>query len=273
LRFKFIYISIFVLAFAISPARAQEETKTETPTTQATPTPAPTPELSENEKKGIAIAESVILVYSQLQGSGGLDRIGKTLIEIGTLEYPTAEGTGSKSNYEYRSLRGDNLDSAKIRLDQRFPDAEFALIYDGKQIYGIYNKTKFAPTVEAVAAFSDRYWHGLPALLRYRSNSSKVIYDRDETRMGVEYSVIKLTDSSGRVTDYYVSKKSFRVMMLEYESRGVSYRRKFYDYNYAQNVLFPYRTVLWADNKKVEEQRTATITFGQEFAEEFFDVS
>ena len=34
---------------------------------------------------------------------------------------------------------------------------------------------------------------------------------------------------------------------------GVKYRRKFYDYNYAQGTLVPYRTVLWANDKQIEE--------------------
>ena len=243
------------------------------PAPSATPTPASTPALSENENKGIALAESVILVYSSLRGAQGLDRIGKTTVEYGTIEYVDALGKANVSKYERRAIRGESIDDAKIRLDQRFPDAQYALIYDGKKIFGVFNDTVFPPTSDAIASFSDRYWHGLSALMRYRSNKSKVVFDREEKIMGVEFAVIKVTDSSDRSTEFFVSKKSFRVMMLEYETRGKKYRRKFYDYNYAQNVLVPYRTVLWADNKKVEEQKTATITFGQELGDGLFDVS
>ena len=49
--------------------------------------------------------------------------------------------------------------------------------------------------------------------------------------------------------------------MLEYEDAGIKYRRKFYDYNYAQGTLVPYRTVLWANDKQIEETEIGTITF------------
>ncbi len=61
--------------------------------------------------------------------------------------------------------------------------------------------------------------------------------------------------------------------MLTYEDSGVKYRRKFYDYNYAQGTLVPYRSVLWADEKKVEETEIGTITFGQKVDEGLFKTS
>jgi len=62
-------------------------------------------------------------------------------------------------------------------------------------------------------------------------------------------------------------------MMLTYEDAGVKFRRKFYDFNYAQGTLVPYRTVLWANDKIVEETELGTITFGQKVDEGLFKVS
>jgi hypothetical protein len=59
-------------------------------------------------------------------------------------------------------------------------------------------------------------------------------------------------------------------MMLEYEDAGVKYRRKFYNYNYAQGTLVPYRSVLWAGDTVVEETEINTITFGQKVDEDIF---
>jgi hypothetical protein len=59
-------------------------------------------------------------------------------------------------------------------------------------------------------------------------------------------------------------------MMLEYEDGGVKYKRKFYNYNYAQGTLVPYRSVLWANDKVVEETQISTITFGQKVDEDLF---
>jgi hypothetical protein len=62
-------------------------------------------------------------------------------------------------------------------------------------------------------------------------------------------------------------------MILEYEQEGVKYRRKFYDYNYSQGTLVPYRTVLWANDKQIEESEILTITFGQRVEEDMFRAS
>jgi hypothetical protein len=48
------------------------------------------------------------------------------------------------------------------------------------------------------------------------------------------------------------------------------YRRKFYDYNYAQGTLVPFRTVLYAGDKQIEETQTLTITFGQKIEDNMF---
>jgi hypothetical protein len=52
-------------------------------------------------------------------------------------------------------------------------------------------------------------------------------------------------------------------MMLEYEEEGTKYRRKFYDYNIAQGTLVPYKSVLYAGDKIVEEIDIGTVTYGQ----------
>jgi hypothetical protein len=59
-------------------------------------------------------------------------------------------------------------------------------------------------------------------------------------------------------------------MMLTYEDGDVKYRRKFYDYNYAQGTLVPNRSVLWADDKLVEETEVLYVTYGQKVDEELF---
>lgn len=59
--------------------------------------------------------------------------------------------------------------------------------------------------------------------------------------------------------------------MLEYEDGGVKYLRKFYDYNYAQGTLVPFHSVLYVDDKIVEEIEVNTIVFGQKVEETLFD--
>jgi len=58
--------------------------------------------------------------------------------------------------------------------------------------------------------------------------------------------------------------------MLEYTEGDTKYARKFYDYNYAQGTLFPFRSVLFAGDRQVEETSVQTITFGQKVEEIMF---
>ena len=88
----------------------------------------------------------------------------------------------------------------------------------------------------------------------------------------MEYYLLDVTDKQSRKTRFYISAKTFRVMMLDYEDSGVKYRRKYYDYNYAQGTLVPYRTVLWADGKIVEETEIGTVTYGQKIDEALFSL-
>ncbi len=267
LRFKTILLLTVVLMASAVFAGAQE------PAADETAKPTPTPQLTENEVKGVQIVESVILVYSNLRGRQGLNQIRKTGLEIGTIQLRNDAGTVTKGEYEQRTVRGDSLKATKVRMDQSFPNARFALIYDGSTVFGVFNNEKFTPNADASQRFSNRLWYSLEALLGYYETESKVAFERDDTVMGVDYTVIKLTDKEERETFFYVSKKSFRVMMIEYEINGVKYLRKYYDYNYAQNTLFPYKTILWADGKIVEEQEIKTVTFGQEIGEQYFSLS
>lgn len=260
---------MLILALASVQILAQADPKGAAKEPARKPEVSPTP-LTGAALEGAKVVEASILVYSQFRGRLGMDQIRKTSVEYGSLEVTDMAGKVTKSEYEKRILRGENLESAKVRLDQRLPNARFALIYDGQKVFGVFDNTVFEPRADASTSFSNRIWHGIDALLRYRESGANVELDRDEKVMGVDYSVLNLESKNGIKTTFYVSKKTFRVMMLEYEDGGVKFKRKFYDYNYAQNTLFPYRTVLWANGKMIEEQDTSTITFGQEFGQDFF---
>lgn len=261
LRFKSLILFTVLFLSCFSLVSAQEENKKEEASPQA------------NLKGETAeqIAESAIVIYGGLGGRPQLDRIRKTTVERGRTIITNPDGTVDRANYERWIIRSDSLNKEKIRLDQQFPNTRFSLIYDGEKTFGIVNNnTVFTPREEASKYFNNLIWHGLEALLRYKENESKLeLVGRDKV-MGVDFYVLDVTDKQNRKTRFYISAKSYRVMMLEYEDGGVKYRRKFYDYNYSQGTLVPYRTVLWADGKQIEESEILTITFGQKVEEDMF---
>jgi hypothetical protein len=167
-------------------------------------------------------------------------------------------------------MRADNLEKERIRFDQEFPNAKYALIFNNNKVFGLYNDAVFSPHEDASKAFENQIWHGLEALLRYKENESKIELAGNEKISGIDLYRLDVTDKQNRKTRFYISTKSLRVMMLEYTEGDTKYRRRFYDYNYAQGTLVPYRTVLWANDKQIEEVEVQTVSFGQKIEEDAF---
>jgi len=216
------------------------------------------------------VAETVIAIYGYPGGRNTLNQIRKTTVERGHSSITNPDGKVDAVNYQRWIVRGDSLNKEKIRLDQEFPNARFALVFNDDKIFGVFNESVFTPREDASKAFENQVVRGLEALLRYKENESTLELAGREKLMGVDLYQLNVTDKQGRQTRFYISAKSFRVMMLDYEDNGVKYRRKFYNYNYAQGTLVPFRSVLWANDKVIEETEISTITFGQKVDDELF---
>ena len=248
------------------------------PAPKATAKPSPTPDKTIVSAKPVTAEQvleaALIFAYAYPEGRTKLNQIRKTTLERGKATYTSADGKIEQSTYQRFVIRAETLDKEKIRLDQEFPNARYSLVFAGQKIYGIFNNSVFEPREDASKGFENQIIHGIEALLRYKEDESRIeMTPVKEKIMGVEYYVIDLTDKKERKTRYYLSAKTFRIMMLTYEDGGVKYRRKFYDYNSAQGTLVPYRTVLWADDKQIEETTIGTVTYGQKVDDEIFKAS
>ena len=242
----------------------------------ATPRPASSTVNATKVETVEQVAESVIFFYgfpgylTNPIGRDRLNQIRKTTLERGRVSVTQPDGKVEAANYQRFVIRADNLEKERIRLDQEFPTARYSLVFNDGKIYGVFNNTVFQPRDDASKTFENQIVRGLEALLRYKENGSTLTLQPREKIMGVDYYVVDVTDKQGRTTRFYASVKTFRVMMLTYEEGGVKYKRKYYDYNYAQGTLVPYRSVLWANDKVVEETEVGTITFGQRVDEALF---
>jgi hypothetical protein len=273
-------VSLAVTVVSVSAASAQNASPAPTPESagkkdlKKTPSVVTLPAASrDNAGKPVTaeqVAESSIFVYGGLGGRNTLNQIRKTAIERGKVSVTNPDGKTDQINYERWTVRADSLDKEKIRLDQEYPNARYALVFNDDKIYGIYDEKVFSPRDDASKSFENQIVRGIEALLRYKENGSTIELAGREKVMGVDFYELDVTDKQGRKTRFYISAKSFRVMMLDYEDAGVKYRRKFYNYNYAQGTLVPYRSVLWANDRVVEETVISTITFGQKVDDELF---
>jgi len=272
LSFRTIFLFILIISTGVSLTLAQNVTVSKEKTDKNKKEEKSSKQQSVDLSKftGEQVAESAIFIYGGLLGRDNLNQIRKTTFERGKIRITDAAGKTETANYERWVSRGENLNKEKIRFDQTFPDAKYSLVYTGEKIFGLYNDSVFTPREDASVAFQNQIWRGLEGLLRYKENEAKPELAGREKIMGVDFFLLDITDKQNRKTRFYVSSKSFRVMMLEYEDTGVKYRRKFYDYNYAQGTLVPYRTVLWANEKEIEEIEIGTITFGQKIEDAMF---
>ena len=211
------------------------------------------------------IAETVVFVYGSRQGMAQIRRTG---VERGTITRTAEDGRSESIPYSRVFKRGDTYEKDKIRLDQRLPSLEYSLIYSDGKVTGMLRGTPFTPKEADVSTIMSDRVHGLDALLRYKETGATVKFVGNESQKGLELWVMELSDKSGNVTRYYISSKSGRVLWLEYDqpttpgSAPVKFKRTFHDYRVVQGTLVPYRTVLYAGDRKIEESQVLTVTYG-----------
>lgn len=264
---------IFILSFLMltTPTFAQEKQPDK---------PKPKPDKQEKvDNKNLTaeqLAEGVIYIYGQREG---LKAVRRTEIERGEMVRYGEDGTTilERSSYERRILRGENQEKDRIRLDQKTGSTpRYALVYDATKIFGILNTTVFIPVEEANRGFQASIFHGTDALLRYKENGSTLKLAGKDKQMGVEFYQLDVIDKQNRTTRFNISTKLFRVLSLEYDvtaptlEKPIRYVKKFYDYRNAQGTYVPWRTVLLANGKTIEEINVSTVTYGTKIEESDF---
>jgi hypothetical protein len=292
--------SAIFAAAGLSPASAQ--TPTPTPTPEVSPSPqkiktvAPPIQEEKNKEKRAKIiplkdlknpgaeqlAELVIAVYGNSFGRAILNQVRRNGVESGRLTRTNQQGQPEEISYEQRFVHGESFAKDKLRLDQKLPSMEYALVYNEGKIWGVINGTPFTPREDATSDFLAQAYHGIDALLRYKENGSTVAYGGRDKQKNIDLWILDLTDKDGKhKTRYYVSANTdprlvARVLWLEYEEPNpaggepIKYRRTFHDYRIAQSTLVPFRSVLYADGKQVEETHILTVTYGIKMDDSYF---
>jgi hypothetical protein len=290
------FAAALVAAAGVSPCLAQ----TPTPAPELSPTPpkkAVAPPIQEEKNKekqakltlkdlknpsAEQLAELVVAVYGNSYGRAVLNQVRRNGVESGHVTRTNQEGQPEDISYEHRFVHGESFAKDKIRLDQKMPAMEYALVYNEGKIWGVINGTPFTPREDATKDFLSQAYHGIDALLRYKENGSTIAYGGRDKQKNIDLWLLDLTDKDGKhKTRYYISANTdprliARVLWLEYEEPNpaggepIKYRRTFHDYRIAQSTLVAYRTVLYADGKQVEESRISNVTFGIKMDDSYF---
>lgn len=238
-------------------ARAQEAAQQpEKPKKEEQPKPV---KADKDNPTGEQVAETVVLVYGS---RAGLAQIRRTGVERGRITRTGTDGRPEEVSYERTFKRGETYEKDKVRFDQRLASLQYSLVLNEGRVTGILRGTPFTPRQEDVTSLMTDRHHGIEALLRYKESGAAVKYNGKENQKGLDLWVLELTDKEKRATRYYVSAKTGRVLWLEYEDAGTKYRRTFHDYRVVQGTLVPYRSVLYAGDRQVEESQVLTVTFG-----------
>jgi hypothetical protein len=291
------FLALAALAAATAaPALAQSAQPTPTPTPVKQDT-APPPIQEEKRRDaqqkaargskdlknptGEQVAEYVIAIYGNTYGRAMLNQVRRTGVERGRTTRVGAENRSEEVTYEQRFIRGESFAKDKVRLDQKTPTVEFSLVYNEGNIFGIINNTPFTPRSEVTTGFLTAAHHGIDALLRYKENGSTVAFVAKDKQKNIDLWIVDLTDKEKRKTRYYVSanpdvRLTARVLWLEYEQadpaggEAVKYKQTFHDYRIAQGTLVPFRSVLYANGRQVEETRISTVTYGVKMDDAYF---
>jgi hypothetical protein len=231
---------------------------------QATP---PTPQQRYDPKNPTAeqVAETVVFAFGVRERIAQVRRTG---LERGRITRTGSDGRTEEITYERSFKRGETLEKDKVRLDLRRPSAEYSLVSNEGNIFGVVRGTPFTPREEEVNTFLSDRRHSLDALLRYKEDGSTVSLVGKETHKGIETWVLDLEDKQKNRTRFYISAKSYRVLWLEYDAAPptggapVKFRRNFHDYRVVQGTAVPYRTVLLMGDRQLEETNILTVTYG-----------
>lgn len=232
---------------------------------QAQPSPTPPPKGDPKSPTAEQIAETVVFAYGVRER---LAQVRRTGLERGRITRTAEDGRTEEITYERSFKRGETFDKDKIRLDQRRPSAEYSLVFNEGNVFGVVRGTPFTPREEEVATFLSDRRHGLDKLLRYKETGAAVTLAGKETHKGLELWLLDLEDKEKNRTRYYVSAKSYRVLWLEYEEPAAAgapptkFRRTFHDYRNVQGTYVPYRSLLYAGERQLEEAQVLSVTYG-----------
>jgi hypothetical protein len=219
------------------------------------------------------VAETVVLVFGQRPVLAQVRRSG---IERGRLTRSLEEGRSEEITYERSFKRGESVEKDKVRLSQKRLNQEYALVYNEGRVWGVVKGTTFTPRQEDVDDLLSDTHHSLDALLRYKENGATVAFIGKDRQKNIEMWILDLTDKDKKKTRYYISASTGRVLWLEYEdapagaASPVKYKRTFHDYRIIQGTRVPFRSVLYAGDRQVEEELVLNVVYGVKMDDDIF---
>lgn len=233
-----------------------------------------------------AVVEVAIIAYG---GRKQIETVRAAIQEEGTIRLATDQGDLS-GNFMLRSMRREKTWQDLLRVDLelnppdpertsgRVPTVKYVIGFNGASVWSAQNNQYITPRPDADISFRAQLTHEYMALLRYKEDGSKLEMIGPETVVGVETSVIDLTNPNGEKTRFWLSSKTYRILHAEYqlklseEDRTTKYRVSYFytPFRVVQNSLVPSRRVMTQDGKFVQEITLTNIVYSAKLDPEVF---
>lgn len=231
---------------------------------------------SQKTPKPEEVAERAIAAYGSRAALYTVQRNG---ILRGQIKFFSQHGV-SEGRTVVKFIRKPKLAEDLLMLDLELPGTKFIIGFDGKQVWTLNNGEVQDPPPETVAAFRGPHSHSVEAILRYKENDGKLEY------VGVklfgpnnELDLVDLTLPDGARTRYEISRRTGRIIYLDYEDQAnpdtkpVKYRLYFKDFRVIQNSLVPYEVQVFRDGTMVEERKLVEVAYSVQLEEAAFNVA
>lgn len=218
------------------------------------------------------VVERTILAYGSRAGVYTVQRNG-TLRAL--VKFITPQGT-SEGKSVTKFIRKEKMKDDLLMVDLDFPGTRYILGFDGKDTWSINNGEIQEVTKDAAKVFRAAHEHSYEALLRYKENDAKLEYVGSTKLGNLEMDIIDLVSSEGLRTRYEISRKSGRILYLNYEEKpnaeaeAVKYRLYFKSFRIVQNTLLPDGIQVYQDGKLIEDRKIVEAAFNVQLDEKAF---
>lgn len=175
-----------------------------------------------------------------------------------------------------RFIRKPKLSDDLVAIELELPDLKYSITTDGKEVWSTQNGLPHTPTEQEVKGFRSAHEHHYEALLRYKENESKIEYTGSNKIGTLDLDQISLTSPQGIRTVYEISRRTGRIIYINYEEKlaenapPVKYRLYFKDFRVIQNSIIPYEVQVFQDGKLIEERKVVEAAFNVQMEEKIF---
>jgi hypothetical protein len=218
------------------------------------------------------VVERTILAYGSRVGLYTVQRNG-TLRAL--VKFITPQGT-SEGKSVTKFIRKEKMKDDLLMVDLDFPGTRYMLGFDGKDTWSINNGEIQEVTKDAAKVFRAAHEHSYEALLRYKENDAKLEYVGSTKLGNLEMDIIDLVSPEGLRTRYEISRKSGKILYLNYEEKPnaeagpVKYRLYFKSFRIVQNTLLPDGIQVYQDGKLIEDRKIVEAAFNVQLDEKAF---